>query len=115
MHIEFKNCDTGLYYYLCGPKEDPAAIVWNPAVKEYLLTLDSVMTVGQLAHLLQPMLKNLTEQNDNRWEVKLFKFTGMEARSLTDSVNTVSVYGHWRVGDPSFLDGVEQPLRLISL
>lgn len=114
MFVEFRNVDQNLFYYLTGTRDDPKTLVWSPDVKEHLLSLDVEQTVGQLREFLHPVIKSLTKDNADCWEVKVFKFNEKAVHSLTVN-NSVNVYGNWRVGEPTFVDGVELPTRFISL
>lgn len=114
MYVEFRNITTGQFYYLCGAEEDPCAIIYNPNIRGAMIELDPELRIREVFDMIRPVVDRLTEGNTDKWEVNIFKFSNLPLNSLTQA-DLARSYGLWRVGEPTFVDGVKRPTVFVSI
>ncbi|ABY63224.1 hypothetical protein ST201phi2-1p400 [Pseudomonas phage 201phi2-1] len=115
MYVEFFNISTQKCYYLCGTLADPVAIVYKRNVTDMMLKLDVEMKVMDVFDIVRPVVDRLIEvEGSGFWVVKIFDFTDESTTSITRHRLTKE-YGIYRVGEPTYIDGVLQPTKFISV
>lgn len=116
MFVEFWNETTNQYYYLCGTNEAKVVLGFSPDVKDKLLALDPKDTVTEFKDMVKPLIEKLMKGNPGKWSIWVFSYNEAKPTvSLTRPPEQITYIAQWKVGDRAYINGVLQPLCLVTI
>lgn len=111
MYLEIKNLDTGKYYYVVGPENDLAAIIFSPGVEENLHFFAGGLELDTVFDSIRPLVDRLMVDNDegDTWVLRFFVINDVPKLSLTESRATIK--HTFLVGDTCYHNGERLPTK----